>query len=77
MITQTQTYQSYIKVAGENLPINLVATGIRCLSCDRYFSQGDIEKHLATHVNPRFVQNNLEHTAVSPRKIQLSQVEDP
>lgn len=74
MATQTQT--SYIRVKNENVPINLAPAGIKCIGCDQFFDEKDLENHLASHVNPKYSKISSALKTASPKKIQLQLTED-
>jgi hypothetical protein len=67
----------YIKLDGENVPINLVVGGIKCLDCQHTFHPDQLQRHLSTHINPQFIRVSPLANANIPDKINLHKVEDP
>lgn len=79
MIAPVQTKaEHYIKMQGENVPINLAACGVKCITCNQYYPQDKFQQHLNLHVNPQFISTSPAINNISPTKLNLAFLaEDP
>jgi hypothetical protein len=71
MIETVAKTQLYIKLRSESVPINVVPSGIKCRICGQAYDAENLEKHLITHVNPKYVNSAPKSSSSIPNKLRM------
>ena len=53
----------YVEIDGEYKPVNVTATGIKCLVCQQIYAPAKIQEHLKLHVKPSLQKGTMPTTS--------------